>query len=104
MTGMPGHVPGIGGHVRPESPVTLLRNTQLDFNNLGGTATYSSTIASGAFLGNYSTGACTNCSAFNPATSTFSGNFLGKGATGVLFSTVLNTGSGTVAGAHVFGR
>lgn len=76
----------------------------LDFNNLSGTATYSSTIASGAFLGNYNGGACANCTAFNPSTSTFSGNFLGKGATGLLFSTVLNTGSGTVAAAHVFGR
>jgi hypothetical protein len=29
MTGMAGHDPGISGHVRPESLVTLLRNTQL---------------------------------------------------------------------------
>ena len=28
MTGMAGHDPGISGHVRPESLVTLLRNTQ----------------------------------------------------------------------------
>jgi sialidase-1 len=28
MTGMTGHDPGISGHVRPESLVTLLRNTQ----------------------------------------------------------------------------
>ena len=27
MTGMAGHDPGISGHVRPESLVTLLRNT-----------------------------------------------------------------------------
>ena len=27
---MAGHVPGMAGHVRPESPVTLLRNTQFD--------------------------------------------------------------------------
>jgi uncharacterized SAM-binding protein YcdF (DUF218 family) len=31
MTGMAGHDPGISGHVRPESLVTLLRNTQLGF-------------------------------------------------------------------------
>ena len=30
MTGMAGHDPGISGHVRPESLVTLLRNTHLD--------------------------------------------------------------------------
>jgi hypothetical protein len=30
MTGMAGHDPGISGHVRPESLVTLLRNTQFD--------------------------------------------------------------------------
>jgi hypothetical protein len=30
MTGMAGHDPGISGHVRPESLVTLLRNTQYD--------------------------------------------------------------------------
>jgi hypothetical protein len=76
----------------------------LNFNNLSGAATYSGAIASGAFLGNYSSGACGNCTAFNASTSTFSGNFLGKGATGILYSTVLNTGSGTVAGTHVFGR
>ena len=29
MTGMAGHDPGISGHVRPESLVTLLRNTHL---------------------------------------------------------------------------
>ena len=28
MTGMAGHDPGISGHVRPESLVTLFRNTQ----------------------------------------------------------------------------
>ena len=28
MTGIAGHDPGISGHVRPESLVTLLRNTQ----------------------------------------------------------------------------
>jgi len=28
MTGMTGQDPGISGHVRPESLVTLLRNTQ----------------------------------------------------------------------------
>ena len=30
MTGMAGHDPGISGHVRPESLVTLLRNTQME--------------------------------------------------------------------------
>ena len=29
MTGMAGHNPGISGHVRPESLVTLLRNTHM---------------------------------------------------------------------------
>jgi hypothetical protein len=31
MTGMAGHDPGISGHVRPESLVTLLRNTHQQF-------------------------------------------------------------------------
>jgi hypothetical protein len=31
MTGMAGHDPGISGHVRPESLVTLLRNTQIGY-------------------------------------------------------------------------
>jgi D-glycero-alpha-D-manno-heptose-7-phosphate kinase len=34
MTGMAGHDPGISGHVRPESLVTLLRNTQAIINPL----------------------------------------------------------------------
>lgn len=34
MTGMAGHDPGISGHVRPESLVTLLRNTHVE--SMGG--------------------------------------------------------------------
>jgi hypothetical protein len=34
MTGMAGHDPGISGHVRPESLVTLLRNTQAETEQL----------------------------------------------------------------------
>lgn len=73
-----------------------------DFSNLNGTATYSTTIASGFFKGNYSGGSCTGCAAFSPTASVFTGNFLGKGASGLMLSTVLSTGSGTVAGVHAF--
>jgi hypothetical protein len=74
----------------------------LTFRNLNGSATYSSSIASGFFRGNYSSGTCTGCTAFAPTASVFTGNFLGLGASGLMFSTVLSTGSGTVSGLHAF--
>ena len=36
MTGIAGHDPGISGHVRPESLVTLLRNTHFMENSTSG--------------------------------------------------------------------
>lgn len=74
----------------------------LNFANLNGSATYSSTIASGFFKGNYNSGSCTGCVGFSPTASVFTGNFLGKAASGLMFSTVLSTGSGTVSGLHAF--
>jgi len=75
----------------------------LAFRNLNGSATYSNSIASGFFSGNYNnTGTCTGCTAFAPSASVFTGNFLGLGAAGLMFSTVLSTGSGTVSGLHTF--
>lgn len=74
----------------------------LRFANLTGAATYSDTIASGFFKGNYTSGTCTGCAAFSPAASVFTGNFLGKSASGLMFSTVLSTGNGTVSGLHAF--
>lgn len=79
------------------------------FRNLNSAATdYSSSIASGFFKGNYSAGTCSGCSAFSATGSVFTGNFLGKDARGLLFSTVLATGvnpatgSASAAGLHVF--
>lgn len=74
----------------------------LNFRNMNGSATYSSSIASGFFKGNYSTGTCNGCAAFSPGASVFTGNFLGLGASGLMFSTVLSTGTGTVSGLHAF--
>lgn len=74
----------------------------LSFANLDGAATYSDAIASGFFKGNYTSGNCTGCAAFSPAASVFTGNFLGKSANGLMFSTVLSTGNGTVSGLHAF--
>ena len=76
----------------------------LGFSNLNGTATYASDIASGFFKGNYTSGSCTGCAAFSPAASVFTGNFLGKSASGLMFSTVLSTGNGTVSGLHAFNK
>jgi hypothetical protein len=74
----------------------------LNFRNMNGSATYSSSIASGFFKGNYSSGSCNGCVAFSPGASVFTGNFLGLGASGLMFSTVLSTGTGTVSGLHTF--
>ncbi len=74
----------------------------LAFSGLNGAATYSDKIASGAFSGNYSSGTCTGCTAFTPLSSAYGGNFIGKGAEGLIFSTILLTGSGTASGVQIF--
>lgn len=77
---------------------------ELTFANLNGSATYSNSIASGFFKGNYSAGSCSGCTAFSPNASAFTGNFLGKEASGLMFSSILSTGTGTVSGVHAFSR
>lgn len=77
----------------------------LAFTGLNGTASYDPRIASGGFAGNYSSGQCTGCIAFTPLSSSFGGNFLGRNADALAFSTFLLTGAGnTAAGIHLFGR
>lgn len=72
------------------------------YSNLVGEAFYSNSVASGFFKGNYQSGACSGCTDFSPAASVFTGNFLGKNASGLMFSTVMSTGSGTASGLHAF--
>jgi hypothetical protein len=76
----------------------------LAFTGLNGSANYSAASASGAFQGNYTSGTCSGCAAFLPQSSAFGGNFVGKDAAGLVFSTILLTGSGTASGVHLFGR
>lgn len=77
----------------------------LSFSGLSGTATYDPRLASGGFAGNYSSGACTGCIAFTPLSSSFGGNFMGRDADALAFSTFLLTGGGnSAAGIHLFGR
>lgn len=88
------------------------RNVQLDtlgftigtqtFSNLQGSASYAATSGSGFFTGNYDSGNCSGCAAFSPGASSFTGNFLGDQADGLMFSTVLATGAGTASGVHAF--
>ena len=76
----------------------------LDFTNLQGRAQYAGTGA-GAFGAFYSAGTCANCTGFVPGSSFFGGSFAGQQANGLLFSTLLVTGSPTnTVGAHVFKR
>lgn len=68
---------------------------------------YSATSGSGGFQGNYASGSCPGCGPkFAPGSGSFGGNFIGKDAAGLIFSTILPTGNGTNAasGVHVFGR
>ena len=78
------------------------------FSGLTGGATYSSSIASGAFSGNYAnTGACAGCADFRPTASAFTGNFVGRDANGLVFSTLLITGTAptaTASGLQLFKR
>ncbi|MBF0471541.1 MAG: hypothetical protein HQL48_09205, partial [Gammaproteobacteria bacterium] len=77
---------------------------QFQFSGLNGGATYSEN-GSGFFKGNYSSGICAGCSAFSPAASVFTGNFIGNEADGLLYSTIMQTGEeGTKAGVHAFTR
>ena len=75
------------------------------FAGLNGSSSYSDAVRSGAFSGNYSSGTCTGCTAFDPRSSLFSGNFVGRDANGLVFSTILLTGGGnTASGVHLFTR
>lgn len=75
----------------------------LVFSGLNGSATYSDRIASGAFGGNYASGNCAGCSGFVPQSSAFNGNFVGREANGLVFSTILLTGQNSVsAGVQLF--
>jgi hypothetical protein len=71
------------------------------FSGLSGQANYAST-GSGYFSGNYSSGTCIGCTGFSPASSAFTGNFVGKAANGLIFSSIMQTGNGTVSGVHLF--
>jgi hypothetical protein len=71
------------------------------FSGLNGQATYATT-GSGYFSGNYTSGACLNCPGFSATSSAFTGNFVGKAANGLIFSSIMQTGSGTVSGVHLF--
>ena len=77
----------------------------LAFSGLNGTSQFDATIASGAFNGRYTTGNCTGCAGFTPQSSVYTGNFVGRDANGLVFSTFLLTGSGnTSSGVHLFTR
>jgi hypothetical protein len=75
----------------------------LGFSGLNGQASYGA-LGSGFFSGNYSSGICPNCTNFSPTSSAFTGNFVGKAAEGLIFSSILQTGNGTVSGVHLFSR
>ena len=76
----------------------------LAFSGLRGSTFYDANIASGAFQGKYSAGSCPACASFAPASSVFGGNFVGRNTDGLVFSTILLTGSGTASGVHLFTR
>jgi hypothetical protein len=76
----------------------------LVFSGLQGTASYSRESLSGLFSGNYSAGGCTGCNGFVPGASSFGGNFLGRNADGMLFSTTLVTDGGAKGGITVLRR
>ena len=76
----------------------------LTFSGLTGGSNFGTGAAAGTFAGNYATGTCSGCVGFNAPASVYVGNFIGTGASGLVFSTLLNTGAGNVAGVHVFKR
>ena len=76
----------------------------LVFSGLSGSATMIPNIASGAFRDNYSAGQCSGCVAFSAQSSAFGGNFVGRAAEGLVFSTIMLTGDGTSSGTQLFRR
>jgi hypothetical protein len=81
----------------------------LAFTGLNGSAVYDNKAgtgtASGGFGGNYSSGSCAGCPAFAPGLSSFNGSFIGRNADGLVFSSILVTGTGgTSAGVQLFKR
>ncbi len=76
------------------------------FSGLRGSASYDdSRLASAPFVGNYSAGSCSGCTGFVAGSSVFAGQFVGRDASGLIFSTVLVTGpTGTASGVHLFTR
>lgn len=76
----------------------------LTFSGLNGSSSYASTSGSGAFSGNYTSGSCTGCTAFTPQSSLYTGNFVGRAADGLVFSTLMLTGDGTASGVHLFNQ
>ena len=76
----------------------------LTFSGLNGTSSFGNAPSPGTFTGNYSSGTCPACAGFNAPASVYVGSFIGTGATGLVFSTLLNTGAGNVAGVQVFKR
>ena len=75
----------------------------LAFSGLRGSALYDPKVGSGQFTGKYIAGSCPACASFAPASSVFGGNFVGRAAEGIVFSTTLSTGSGgTASGVHLF--
>ncbi len=82
----------------------------LTFSGLRGNAEFNGAAdrpsASALFTGRFEEGArCPACANFSPTASAFAGNFVGRDAGGLVFSTVLSTGNGgTASGVHLFTR
>jgi hypothetical protein len=76
----------------------------LTFSGLNGAASYAASASSGNFSGKYSSGNCAGCTAFVPTSSAFSGNFVGGAASGLVYSSIMQTGNGTVSGLQLFGK
>lgn len=81
------------------------------FSGLQGSASFDGRpdrpVASAPFSGNYTPGVgnCAGCAGFVQGSSLFTGQFVGRQAGGIVFSTVMVTGGGgTAAGVHLFTR
>lgn len=111
-----GSLAEVSGTIRVDTAAQEVRLNNLGFridaftfSGLQGTASYDGRpdrpVASAPFSGNYSAGNCSGCSGFVFGSSVFSGNFVGRDAGGIVFSTVLATGGGgTASGVHLFTR
>ncbi|AWB66617.1 hypothetical protein C2869_09320 [Saccharobesus litoralis] len=112
-----GHLNNVSGNINVDFVNRTVQLNELGFDigdisfaGLNSSTTYDDNVLSQGFNGNFESGSCIGCRSFSAEASTYTGNFLGNNADGVMLSTMMTTVSdnqagtvdATVSGTHVF--